>query len=186
MRVLVYDKTQGFLSFLWSLGQYFSKFDLVIPARNWADVIYALEMADDVEELQFWGHGTSGGAFINGSPTTKQILTSIGLAGNFRASPRSFIWWRACSVFSRQIGANFAASAVKATGCSHVGHTRIVSAPWPMFQSGGYGLRVGEEVWWDPDEGLNKLGECKGSHPFVKNTIFVLKMSVPSHWWFGH
>ena len=184
MRVLVYDSTAGFLSTLWSIGRFLSKWDLVIAAKSWEHAIdEMLTLGEPVEELQFWGHGTAGGPLINGAPVTKYRLVAIKDACRFSEAENPFIWWRACDVFSRAAGVDFALAAVETTGCAHVGHTRVISAPWPFLQSGGYGLRPGEKVKWDEYEGVTKEGLSKGSHPFAPNTCLVTTMSVPERWW---
>lgn len=185
MRVLLFDETAGALSWVWRNTAWVGGFDAVVPARSWHGALLELERLTHqsdkrVLHLQFWGHGQSGRPLIGG--------TRLHSLGDLRAAARlaygSEVWWRACDVFSRASGADFALQAVYETqGAAHVGHTRVVSWPWPMLQSGGYGLRSGEDVWWDPYEGVADDGRSLGSHPLAPHTTLVTQMQVPRAWW---
>lgn len=181
MRVMLFDTTAGALSTLWSAGRSLGRFDAVLPVRSWDEALDALAALPPVAELQFWGHGRAGAPLIDGRPLLS--LRSFGAAARFAQVPGAVVWWRACDVFSRGAGVDFALNATRLTGAAHVGHTRVVSWPWPVCQSGGYALRPGEPVWWDAYEGVRPDGSSRGSHPFAPNTCLSTRMQVPASWW---
>jgi hypothetical protein len=180
---MLYDETAGALSTLWSLGRHLGGFDAVVPARSWSQALDALAALPPVVELQAWMHGRSGAPLIEGRRLDTEGLHELAASCRFHLARDPVVWWRACDVFSRGEGAEFALAATRITGASHVGHTRIVSWPWPVCQSGGYALRPGDAVWWDPYEGTKEDGSSRGSHPFAPHTCLTSQMRVPRSWW---
>jgi hypothetical protein len=185
MKILFYDSTQGYLSYIWSKGQYIGGFNSVYAVTSWAQVYDILNSFKDlpdshISQIQFWCHGYSGKPFINGR---SMDMNSFACAVDGITNANSVVWFRACDVFSRMAGHNFAEDWVNTVGTAVVGHTRIVSAPWPLSQSGGYGLRVGQRPYWDAYEGVKADGSSKGSHPFAPHTCSVFRMNVPDSWW---
>jgi hypothetical protein len=179
VRVLLYDKTDKLTPF-WAMGRILSRWDAVIPATSWDDATEKLwDVPEPVTHLQFWGHGTAGSPVINGSKLGL-ALQLRNFANAARFTEDSVVWWRACNVFHGEEGHRFARQFAAVAGCSHVGHTRVVSAPWPIYQSGGHGLRLGKEPHWSKTEGDGRRG---GSGPRMPNTCLVTRMTVPESWW---
>jgi hypothetical protein len=178
MRVLLYDNTDR-LTIFWAAGRYLSKWDAVISASSWKDALEQLwELDKPVMELQFWGHGAEGFPLIDGFPLSTELQKELAEACDFQ--PESVVWWRACDVFSGERGQRFAVSFCQIAGCSHVGHTRVISWPWPIFHSGGHGIRPGATPHWDVTEGEE---DNDGSGPSKPNTCLVTRMKVPESWW---
>ena len=144
------------------------------------DAIARLEaLPEPVKHLQFWGHGAPGAPLIDG--------VRLGLGDRLerfvaacRFKPRSTVWWRACDVFGGEAGHRFALRFCEVAGCGHAGHTRIISAPWPIYQSGGHGLRPDKAPHWSASEGED---DGDGSGPFKPNTCLVTQMRIPRSWW---
>jgi hypothetical protein len=173
MKVLLYDKTDKLTPF-WAMGRILSRWDAVIAATSWRDAIEQLAaLPRPVTHLQFWGHGAPGMPGIDGIALGNQLVDFVGAC---RFPPEATVWWRACNVFQGPAGQQFAKHFCKVAKCGHVGHTRVVSAPWPIYQSGGYGLRPGQMPHWSAED-------SGGSGPRKPNTCLVTRMTVPSHWW---
>jgi|9_EtaG_2_1085328.scaffolds.fasta_scaffold00002_114 hypothetical protein len=181
MRILLYDNTQGFMSWIWWLGSFLSSWDHKAGVASWDEAITeAAKCRAPVREIQFWGHGVAGSPLINGFSVSSEMLYGLAEAARFRRVANPFIWFRCCEVFSRSSGERFAIAAVRATNATIIAHTRVIG----IFQSGGYALRPGECVWWDSYEGIdNNTGRTTRSQPWYKNTIFAFRMSVPHSWW---
>lgn len=177
--VMIYDATQTglekkFLSNFWAAGSVLGRFDKVIAAESARDAIDQLEkfVKDSnkrVSSLQLWGHGRQGKFFI----ADAAVIVSD-LARALGRSPDN-VWFRACDVFGGDAGHKFAKEASSFFRCTVTGHTRVISAPNPLCQSGGYSLRLGEEPFW------SKLDEG-GSGFFEKNTCLVTTMRPPRSW----
>lgn len=190
-RVLIYDSGQGYLTSIWKNSAFLGRFDLVIPASTWE--MAALDLRVELPKLersgfpeyhvsavQVWGHGMSGAPYIGGRPIPLELIADE-LDGYL--SPTSYVWFRSCDVFSRAAGVAFARDAVAAFRCGVVGHTRIVSLPNPLCQSGGHGLLPGRSPQWGAGEGVGDDGRSLGSGFFVPNTCLVTAMDPPSAWW---
>lgn len=183
MRVLLYDNTQGYLTFFWWLGRFLARWDAVISASSWDDAIDQLaKVPGPIKELQFWGHGLSGQPMINGEALGHKD-ERFAVACRFKRVTEPVIWWRACCTFARGRGIQWALDMCNLTGAAQVGHTRVISWPWPIFQSGGYGLKPGQTVYWDPYGDLDRDGNELGSNPFAKNTCSTFRMTVPQKFW---
>jgi hypothetical protein len=181
VRVMLYDTTQTgrenkFLSSFWRLGGAIGHFDKVLGAAS-VEHAYALlrELPPTpVNQLQFWGHGNNARMYIAGqSLEVRRLNDAVGGL----LLPSSVVWFRACDVFQGTAGMDFAQDCTSALGCSVVGHTRIVSLPNPVAQSGGYGLRPGQTPHWSPfDRGGSGFGK---KYP---NTCLVTRMTPPASW----
>jgi hypothetical protein len=177
MRVLLYDATDK-LTPLWAAGRHLSRWDAVIAARSWAHAIDTLQaLPDPVRRLQFWGHGMEGSPLIAGERLGGKLQALVD-ACDF--APRATVWWRACDVFGGEAGHRFAVRFCEVAGIGHAGHTRVISAPWPMCQSGGHALRPGKRPHWPADEGDR---DGNGSAPWKPNTCLVSQMRIPRRWW---
>ena len=174
-RVCVVSKGDGYLTTLWTLGSTFlGKFDKVIKADSVKDCYNQLTDLSDkkgkFKVVQFWGHGTQGKSYING-----EVLNIYDLSLTFSMKPNGYIWYRNCDTFGGTRGQEFAMQNVELFKCSIVGHTRVISWPNPLYQSGGYGLRPGEEPFWDTED-------RGGSKKKYANTCSIWTMNPPSEW----
>jgi len=158
VKVLVYDTTERgwpFLSTWWALGALISGTDEKIAAPTWADAYLQLaKIRQPIDLLMVWGHGTAGRPLINGRAVNLDKLAQSCTT----LRPESEVWFRSCEVFRGQKGKRFAEDAVAALGCNVVAHTKVVSAPNPLWQRGLCALRPGERPWWT-DEG-DELPGC--------------------------
>jgi hypothetical protein len=187
LRVLLYDSGQGYLTTLWRGGSFLGGFDVVIGAKSWRRLLIELytelerrKFEDPIAALQIWGHGRSGAPMIGDNPLIIDDMVDA-VAGSLKAT--SYVWFRSCDVFSRAAGVAFAVEAVRALGCGVVGHTRVVSLPNPLCQSGGHGLLPGRHPQWSPNEGVAEDGRSLGSGFLVPNTCLVTAMDPPAAWW---
>lgn len=183
MRVMIYDNTQGSLSYIWAAGQYLGGFDKVISASSWQavyDSLEAIPAGTIISQIQFWGHGAPGRPCIN---HVSIDLDAFHTALIKKTTPSSVFWIRACNVFTGSTGIAFAKNAVSKLNCVVVAHTYLLSSPWPMYQSGGYALRPGQTPHWSSTNGVNSDGSFKGSSPWAVNTCLVTRMNPPASWY---
>jgi hypothetical protein len=115
-RVLIYDDTgNGLVEFTWKYGalMYKSYFDHCIAASSWESAIRELASTIGngarVVELQFWGHGCEGVAFVGRDELTVASLAS----SEWQAIRDIFVdnavlWFRTCRTFNGSQGRNFA------------------------------------------------------------------------------
>jgi hypothetical protein len=182
MKVLVYCTQSGLLSWLWSLGADLTKFDHKIGASSWQDAFKKLAQLPhkEIKEIHFWQHGTIAAPLINGQklPSLQQLKNALtGL------TPQSLVWFRGCSIFASAEGHDFAIEATEVLGCEVASFIRVISAPWPIFQSGCYSLKPGQKPWWTKERQVKVKNNGKivvlGSTPFVANTVFTTNMKLP-------
>ena len=183
MRLVIYDKTQGFLSWAWKIGALFLKMfgrsDQVVGVDSWAGFFEACQAAVEEKDsngtrhmlsrIEYWGHGHKGGVSCNGVRMDNPSKRLMELAPHM--TPGALLWWRTCSAFSTKKGHQFARSCRDALGsCRVAGHTYIT---W-VWQSGLHVLGPGEEPDWRLDEGIGRMEKSKWSWPWSKSTIFMM------------
>jgi hypothetical protein len=109
-----------------------------------------------IGEVQFWGHGKWGQAFIARDVLCERALRRESplapLLRRVRARlcPSALFWFRTCETFGAEPGQRFAERFTVHLGCDGAGHTYIIG-PW---QSGLHRLRPGEAPTWSVAEGL--------------------------------
>jgi len=164
-RVLIYDAGGGGpVEFTWQYGAHMfaSRFDHVIGAHSWDDVpAQLLRIAPDglprVVELQFWGHGSDGAAYIGHQPfTAAQLATPAWqqIKHIFVSNPQRSLWWfRTCCTLNGDAGRAFA-SAVSAHfgGIKVAGHTVVIG----LTHGGLVVKRPGQAAAWADNSG----GSC--------------------------
>lgn len=164
-----FDHTQGFASW--------------VTALQW---LCSIEPERQIDEIQFWGHGSPGGAWMHGEVLTKNAFTDS-IYGPLlqrlktRITDDSLIWFRSCSIFCGQVGHEFATSWVKNLGCRIAAHTHIVHA----FQSGLYCVDPGRKPWWSKKEGIkegtvDRPTAIKWGLPWTPRTILALQSNLPN------
>jgi hypothetical protein len=201
LRLMLFDRTctgprlrPGLSHAWWSGGQLYGRLlgrlHAWHGASTWADALtWVAQHQPDraIAELQFWGHGKWGQAYID-----RQILDASALqpghplhapllAIRERLVGPSALWWfRTCETFGALPGHDFARRFTDFLGCRAAGHTYIIGG----WQSGLHSLAPGENPTWPADEGL-KLGppeapkEALWSGRSAPNTIHFLSGKVP-------
>lgn len=194
MRALIYDRTQGPLSHVWSNGSVLyrglGRLDAVRGVTTWDEALDWLgSLAEPITEIQFWGHGKWGRAQVDrtvlevGSLHSKRPQLE---AVRERLTHDALIWFRTCETFGAHAGQDFAQRYADFFGARVAGHTHVIG----FQQSGLHGLRPGESPHWSPLEGLRK-GTAESpvrahrSALWRPRTITALAGSVPEPW-FDH
>lgn len=198
MRVLVYDRTcvrtRGHLSPVWATGAVLyraaGRLDAARGVASWAEALdWVARLPEPVTELQYWGHGTWGRAWVGadaldaGALVTGHRLASSLVAARRRLIPGALIWFRTCETFGARAGIAFAEQLADHLGARVAGHTFVVN----VLQSGLHGLEPGARADWSPYEGLAAgtpdapLG-ARASSPWAPRTITCLHGSVPPAW----
>jgi hypothetical protein len=158
--------------------------------RSWAEALrWAATVQPDrqIAEVQFWGHGKWGRAFVDREPLDREALISgHALHRDLEAirerlvGPAALWWFRTCETFGALPGQDWARRLTDFLGCRAAGHTFIIGG----WQSGLHSLRPGETPTWSPHEGL-KDGpiedpkEAFWSKRRAPNTIHFLTGRIP-------
>ena len=171
MRLVIYDATAGWLSFVWRVGAVLlaalGRYDAVVGVRSWGEAQHAITATRGrFRHVEVWGHGRPGAPVIDSEPVAIETLAAIGTA----LAPSAVIWYRSCSVFQGERGQTFAAEAVNAARCTIAAHTFIT---W-IWHSGLRTLAPGETPRWSPLEGVDAGGRGRWSGPWHPATITFL------------
>lgn len=194
MRVLVYDRTCGSLSRTWSAGatlyRGLRRVDAAHGVASWAEAFaWLASLPSPISELQYWGHGKWGAAFV-----AQDVLDSSALrAGHLLHAPLRrlraqlaadpLVWFRTCETLGAVRGQAFAANLADFLGARVAGHTFVIG----FHQSGLHGLAPGATPDWPADEGLAagtpaSPSLAKPSRPWSPRTITCLTGTIPSGW----
>lgn len=200
MRVMLFDRTCTHtrrvplgLTHSWVVGGRLygglGRFDAWHGVSSWEEGMRWLLTHDRLDEVQYWGHGTWGGARIHTDRLDLRSLEPghalhpllVDVAA--RMSPEAQWWFRTCETLGAEPGQAFARAWTELTARPVAGHTHIIG----LWQSGLHHLRPGCAPHWDPAEGL-----CEGtpstpkraywSGPGRPNTIHLLRGRVPADW----
>ncbi len=198
LRLLVFDRTcvrgVGGLSPVWSLGSRLyrglGRIDGVRGVASWSEAFaFISEQREPIEELQFWGHGRWGRAFVAEEPLDAGALSPNhrlhdGLASlKERLAPNGLVWFRTCETLGAARGIDFGERLADHLGARVAGHTFIIG----LHQSGLHGLAPGVRADWSPDEGLAEGSaaepkRARWSTPFAPRTITCFAGQVPPAW----
>lgn len=197
LRLLVYDDTcrDGAwfgLTHSWIAGDALYKalgrLDASFAAQDWDSALAWLGSFGDqeIDEIQFWGHGKWGRAMVARDTLNLDSLKSREsrlLAIKERMHPDSLWWFRTCETIGADAGHRFAREWSEFFECPVAGHTFIIG-PW---QSGLHLLKPGESPHWTAWEGLAEGSpdapkKSLWSTPFQPRTIHCLRSRVPSGW----
>ncbi len=172
MRLVIYDKTQGSLTWAWRVGAWLLKVlgrsDRVVGVESWDGFFAACrENKDQLKRIEYWGHGHKGGVSCNG--VRMDDAEQLNQLARFMATD-ALLWWRTCSSFSTERGHAFAIACSDAIGCRVAGHTYIIS----IWQGGLHVLPAKWQPAWSVTEGVKKSGKNRWSWPWSAHSIFLL------------
>lgn len=200
LRLMLYDQTcrnsswRPGLSQAWSSGgvlyRALRRIDAYQGVQSWSDALAFLQNHQPqrpIAEIQFWGHGRWGRAFI-----AKEILDISALQpdhalhdGLARVRDRmlrgsdGLFWFRTCETFGMQAGHAFAQAFTRFMDCRTAGHTYVIG----LLQSGLHSLLPGQTPAWPLDEGLPEGQQnpkaARMSHPGAPNTITCFHGQIP-------
>jgi hypothetical protein len=198
MRALVYDRTCvgriGGMSTFWSAGSVLyrrlGRIDAALGVASWDEALgWLATLPEPIDELQYWGHGKWGCAFVG-----DDILDAGALAASsprrpameaLRAqlAPDALVWFRTCETLGARSGQDFAERLAGFLGARVAGHTFVIH----HYQSGLHGLLPGCRPDWSPDEGLaagtpDQPVRARTSAPWAPRTISSLAGRVPAAW----
>ena len=193
LRLMIYDATQRTgLSQSWFVGGALYEsmrwlddcqgFDSWEKALTWV-VDRSIDTGRKVSQIQFWGHGSRGAAYLNGValnenafsvPRWSQLLGEI----RWHLAPGASIWFRTCGTFGGDRGHAFARNWALGMGCRVAGHTHIIGP----LQSGLHSLVPRQPPHWSREEGVEANGDMTVSGFKAPNTITCLHGSIPSGW----
>lgn len=193
------DATQDGLALSWKWGgklyQMFHRFDLVISALSWEHAIeQILYKTQDcpIGEIQFWGHGWPGAAFVGSDRLDiydfleghRSELANFLIQLSSQLDADSLVWFRTCATFCGAKGQAFAYHLSDLLGCTVAGHTHIIG-PW---QAGLHTLKPHQDPYWSVGEGIaegtpSRVKKAKTSTPFTSpNGISCLTSKIPKGW----
>ncbi len=144
---------------------------------SWRGAVEWLESLGEVDEIQYWGHGSPGAVWLAGEPLKVSALANVQV--------KNLFWLRTCASFAGVVGHNLAKSLTETLKCRVAGHTYNIA----LLHSGLHSLRPGETPAWSSTEGwvlAKRMGHAvdkiASSSPFAPNTITFLHSSFPSTW----
>lgn len=207
--LLIYDgsKRSGerLLRSAWAVGarvyRGLGRIDAAYGATSWDDALHWLVKRGQqgaIAEVQFWGHGKWGMAFIDSDMLTVASLREghphhaylCALArGPFAEFTRNkpgalpLFWFRTCETFGADAGHVFAQELSALLGTRVAGHTHIIG----VLQSGLQGLMPGEAPHWSAEAGLldgtaANPRQAADSSPSAPRTIHFMNGVFPSSW----
>ena len=179
------------LSHAWAAGgrlyRALGRIDDHYGAASWAeglDWLVERTAGETIAEIQYWGHGHRGCAWIDrdrlditalspGHALHDKLAT---LVPRMLDGGRALWWFRTCDTFGTQTGKDFARAWTRFFNSRAAGHTHVIH----VLQSGLHTLAPDEEPTWSSDEGVIP-GEHNGrtSRIGAPRTITFLGNSVP-------
>jgi hypothetical protein len=201
VRVLVYDRTctwrGGALSHAWAAGsrlyRTLGRIDAAHGVASWDEALVWLAARPElIAEVQYWGHGTWGGAWVDrdrldaSALAVEHPLHAPLRAVRARLAPDALVWFRTCETFGAQRGIAFAEQLADFLGARVAGHTHVIG----VHQSGLHGLVPGARADWSPDEGLAEGSpddprRARPSRPWAPRTVTCFTRAVPPTWFAG-
>lgn len=195
MRVIVYDKTcvtkRGGLSPIWAVGsrlyRALERADASRGVASWDEAFAWLgSQREAMHEIQYWGHGKWGQAFVGKDVFDVRALQSRRAQLDVireRLLPDALVWFRTCETLGAKRGITFAERLADDLGARIAGHTHIIG----FHQSGLHCLAPGTKADWSPSEGLaegtpEEPRRAHGSRPWLPRTVTALNSAVPPAW----
>jgi hypothetical protein len=191
--VVLYDRTcvirRGALTPAWIAGTLLyraaGRIDVARGVTSWADAfVYLATLPAPITELQYWGHGKWGRAFVAEDVLDASAIPAGRLAAvRAQLAPDALVWFRTCETFGATAGIDFAERLADHLGARVAGHTHIIG----FHQSGLHGIHPGTRADWSPTEGLAEGSadapeRAHGSHRRAPHTITCLAGAVPEAW----
>jgi len=136
-----------------------------------------------ISQVQFWGHGLWGRAYIGGDKlSTSRLKNDKELAEKFKElsalmTEDAFWWFRTCQTYATESGHEFAKSFTNLIDRKTAAHTHTIG----LWQSGGRTLMPGEEPSWSTKQGVEN-GEAELSSRTAVNSIPCLQGRLPKSW----
>lgn len=198
MRLVIYDRTcittRGWMTPVWATGAALftglARVDAAYGVASWDEAFaYLAAQREPIDELQYWGHGKWGRAFVAEDRFDASALTERRAqleALRERLSPGALVWFRTCETFGAKPGHDFAQRLADFLGVRVAGHTYIIG----FHQSGLHGIAPGVAPDWSVDEGLARgtpdaPEEARWSRPWAPRTVTALSRGVPARWFAG-
>lgn len=198
MRVIVYDRTcvrrRGHLTPAWASGaalyRGLGRIDATHGVESWEEAFtWLATRPEPVSEIQYWGHGTWGGAWVASDRFDAAALTAgHRLHGPLEAvrdrlAPDPLVWFRTCETLGTPRGIEFAEQLADFLGARVAGHTYVIG----FHQSGLHGVGPGVRADWAPDDGVaegtpDAPTRARSSRPWAPRTITCLHGQVPAEW----
>lgn len=190
MKIIFYDKTSGFLSFLWRIGAWIAirrgHADVAVAVSTWEEMINCIGNTSaslhPLSVIQLWGHGGPGRPLIDSSSLDALRMSKLGAAlathvnmiKIMKGASPIFVW-RSCAVFNGLLGQGFARQCARTLQCRVAAFTYNIGWRWG-WQSG---LRYAspEEpiiVDWTFTEGSLGDGRIAWSESGAPSTIWCM------------
>jgi hypothetical protein len=201
-RLLIYDavpwRGERLLRKAWATGaplyQRLGYVDAAFGAQDWVsalDWLVSRAGMGSIAEVQFWGHGKWGKAFVGSDVLDRASLGSEHALGDRLRAVRgallpnagSLFWFRTCETFGAEAGQTFACDLADTLGCRVAGHTFVIG----VWQSGLHGLYPGAMPTWSSAEGLRagtpaEPREAYGSWWWRPHTLHFMNSATPEAW----
>jgi hypothetical protein len=204
LRLMIYDRTCRTearivgLSTAWSAGarlyRALGRLDAANGVSTWDEALAWLathEAGRPISEIQFWGHGKWGCAFVDRQPFDASALR----AGHPLRKPldavrerlvpggEALFWFRTCETLGAARGLDFAPRLADHLGARVAGHTFVIG----VLQSGLHGVHPGSLPDWSAHEGLAEGTpeapvRALGSGPRKPRTISCFDGEIPEGW----
>jgi hypothetical protein len=194
LRLMIYDRTCGYLTTTWVLGAWLyrrlGRLDAHFGASTWEEALEWLasyEPEQPIAEIQYWGHGNWGALLMDRvrldvdafTPDHPLHFRLARIRDRLLPASRSLVWFRTCETFGTEVGHRFARTCADFFGAKVAGHTYVIA--WA--QSGLHTLRPGESPEWSIDEGLGPDPKrARWSGFFSPNTISCLHGTIPDEY----
>jgi hypothetical protein len=195
-RALIYDRRAGGLSRVWQGGaalyRGLRRFDAVHAAEDWDGAlawVAALPGGEPLRELQYWGHGKWGCAYVGDDVLDADDFARGGRrrrafeALRARLATDALLWFRTCETFGARRGIDFAERLTDFSGARVAGHTYVIH----YHQSGLHALAPGMRADWSAEEGLlegsaDEPRRARRSAPWAPRTVSCLEGRIPRRW----
>ena len=187
-------RSGGHLTPLWASGSILyrglRRIDAAHGVASWDEALtWLASQPASITEIQYWGHGTWGGARVGADRLDAGALSPVHrLRARLEAlrdhlAPNALFWFRTCETLGATRGIDFAERFADFLGARVAGHTYVIG----VHQSGLHGVAPGVRADWSPDEGLAEgTGDApvraQGSHRKAPRTITCFHGQVPADW----
>jgi hypothetical protein len=202
---MIYDNTtiedgwNGFgsdaLAYTWFAGgrlyrwsRWLDKCNGVTSWENGLDWLIKEGRKEPISQIQYWGHGSWGKAWLGRSVISESTLNKSNKIRDRLEelkpllTSNALIWFRTCSTFGNKSGQGFAKEFTNYMDCRVAAHTHMIG--W--WQGGLHSLKPNQSVYWPSKEGVsvNSRGGEKAlwSSWRTPNTITCMSGAVPKGW----